>query len=275
MKFGFVLPNNWGLLDPGPIIDLAVEAEQLGLDSVWVNHHVINIGYIADRLEDRPYYDALTTLTWAAARTERVRLGTSVLVMPYLHPMVTAKALATLDRMSGGRLIAGLGVGSLPAENDVLGATYDDRGASSDEFIEVLQALWAPGSATFAGRYWSFADVVTSPKPQQDELDIWIGGSGGPAQRRAARFGQGWHPMCSSEGLARRMPRFIDRLAEHGKARSDVTIAPRIDIATLPDAGAVDAWRKAGADQLIVGVSSGDLGEIRAGLRQLADLHGA
>lgn len=113
MKYGFVLPNNWGLMNPAKIIELAVAAEDNGLDSVWVNHHIINVGYIADRLDDRPYHDALTILTWAAAKTERVKLGTSVLVMPYLHPMVLAKALATLDQLSNGRVIAGLGVGSL------------------------------------------------------------------------------------------------------------------------------------------------------------------
>ena len=82
MRFGFVLPNNWGIDDVGAVADLAVEAEELGLDSVWVNHHVINAGYIADRLGDRPYHDALTVLAWAAARTSRIELGTSVLVMP-------------------------------------------------------------------------------------------------------------------------------------------------------------------------------------------------
>lgn len=123
MKFGFVLPNNWGSDDVGGVIDLAVEAEQLGLDSVWVNHHVLNAGYIHERLGERPYYDALTILSWVGARTERVKLGTSVLVMPYLHPMGVAKALATLDQLSNGRVIAGLGVGSLPDENEQLGGS--------------------------------------------------------------------------------------------------------------------------------------------------------
>ena len=103
MQLGFVLPNNWGLDDPSTVVALGVAAEERGLDSVWVNHHVINVGYIAERLGDRPYYDALTVLSWVGARTERIRLGTSVLVMPYLHPMVLAKELATLDQLSGGR----------------------------------------------------------------------------------------------------------------------------------------------------------------------------
>ena len=101
MRFGFTLPNNWGIDDPHQVIDLAVAAEDAGFDSVWVNHHVLNVGYVADRLDGRPYHDALTMLTWVASRTSRVRLGTSVLVLPYLHPMVLAKTLAikTLSRV--------------------------------------------------------------------------------------------------------------------------------------------------------------------------------
>ena len=272
MKFGFVLPNNYGLEDPATVIDLAVEAEECGFDSVWVNHHVINIGYIADRLGDRPYYDALTVLTWAAARTSRVRLGTSVLVMPYLHPMVLAKTLATLDRLSGGRVIAGLGVGSLPEENEVLGVGYDDRGAWSDEFIEVMLALWSPGPATFQGEHFSMQAAVASPKPTQAALEVWIGGSGGPARRRTARFGRGWHPLTSVDGLRRRLPRLVEALEAEGRTRADLVVAPRVDVSVLADQAAVDAWAEAGADQLIVMTNSSDLDTVRAGLAHTATL---
>ncbi len=272
MKFGFVLPNNWGLDDPAPIIDLAVEAEQRGFDSVWVNHHVVNVGYIEDRLDTRPYHDALTVLTWAAARTDRVKLGTSVLVLPYLHPMVLAKALATLDQLSGGRVIAGVGVGSLPEENEVLGVGYDDRGPSSNEAIEVMQALWASPLADHDGDAYSFTGLKTGPQPLQDPLPLWIGGSGGPARRRAARYGHGWHPLTSANGLDRRLPRLVEALEAEGRDRSSIVVAPRVSVDQLPDAAAVDAYRDAGADQLIVGTSSGDLTEIRRGLDRLSGL---
>ncbi len=88
MKFGFVVPNNFGVADPHQVVALGVQAEALGFDSVWVNHHVLNLGYVKDRLGDAPYHDALVVLTWLASQTKSVRLGTSVLVMPYLHPMV-------------------------------------------------------------------------------------------------------------------------------------------------------------------------------------------
>lgn len=272
MKFGFVLPNNWGLEDATAVVDLGVEAERAGLDSVWVNHHVINVGYIADRLGDRPYHDALTILDWVGARTERVGLGTSVLVMPYLHPMVLAKSLATLDRLSGGRVIAGLGVGSLPEENAILDVDYDERGARSDEFIDVMLALWNGGPSSYDGRYYRLEDVTASPTPAQAVLQTWIGGSGAPARARAARFGQGWHPMCSVGGLAKRMPKLETALADHGRTRADIVVAPRVDVSQVPDRRSVEAWAEAGADQLIVGTGTSDLGEIRAALEHVAGL---
>jgi len=274
MKFGFVLPNNFGVSDPRVIIDLAVECEDLGLDSVWVNHHVLNEGYIHDRLGDKPYHDALVMLSWAAARTERVRLGTSVLVMPYLHPMTTAKSLATLDQLSGGRVIAGLGVGSLPDENAQLGVIYEGRGPWSDEFIQVMTALWSEGAANFAGEYFSLTEAIASPKPAQSPLPVWIGGSGNPAQRRAAKYGHGWHPMCSVEGLAKRMPSFVDKLQAEGRQRSEVTVAPRIDVRTANTPELVQGWIDAGADELILSVNSGDLDIIRSSIATLAPLVG-
>ncbi|MCP5027734.1 MAG: TIGR03619 family F420-dependent LLM class oxidoreductase [Actinomycetia bacterium] len=274
MKLGFVLPNNWGLPNVNDVIDLALEAEERGIDSVWVNHHVLNVGYIEDRLDDRPYHDALTVLTAVAARTERVKLGTSVLVLPYLHPMVLAKALATLDQVSGGRVIAGLGVGSLPEENMVMGVGYDDRGRYSDESIEVMMALWSQREASFEGEHFRLDGIKAAPKPTQNPLPIWIGGSGGPAQRRAARYGTGWHPMTSVGGLAKRIPRLEAALETQGRTRADIVVAPRILTTAVADQAAVEAWAAAGADELIIGTASPDRAEIRAGLAQVADLGG-
>lgn len=272
MKYGFVLPNNWGLDSPTDIIDLAVQADRSAIDSVWVNHHVINVGYIEDRLGDRPYHDALTVLTWVGAATERVKLGTSVLVMPYLHPMVLAKALATLDQLSGGRVIAGLGVGSLPEENEILGVGYEERGAKSDEFIDVMRALWGVSPANYEGSHYRLHEVTASPKPSQDELALWIGGSGAAARTRAVRFGQGWHPMCSVGGLAKRLPRLHQVCEEAGRDPAGLVVAPRIDVSQVPDRAAAEAWAEAGADELIIGVGTADLGEIRSALDHVAGL---
>lgn len=272
MQFGFVLPNNWGIDDPVAVAELGIEAESLGLDSVFVNHHIVNAGYIAERLGERPYHDALTVLTWVAAHTATVELGTSVLVMPYLHPMVTAKALATLDQMSGGRVIAGLGVGSLPAENTILGVDYAGRGSAGNEFIEVMRALWSNPSASYEGTNYRFEDVTASPRPVDDDIPVWIGGQGLPARKRAALYGDGWHPMVSIDGLARRVPSLLAELEAQGRGRNDILVCPRIDVASVPDIAAVDAWAEAGADQLIVSANSPDLDDHRAALHHIAEV---
>jgi len=272
MKFGFVLPNNWGLTDVGDVVALAAAAEERGFDSVWVNHHVLNVGYIAERLDTRPYYDALTILTWAAATTTTVKLGTSVLVLPYLHPMVLAKQLATLDQLSAGRVIAGVGVGSLPEENEALGVGYDQRGAESDEALDIMTSLWSSPTADHEGERFQFTELRTGPQPRQAPLPIWVGGSGGPARRRAAHYGQGWHPMCSVSGLARRLPRMVEALEAEGRSLSSIVIAPRVATSQLPDGAAVEAFAQAGADQLIVGTTSPDINDIRRDLDHLATL---
>ncbi len=222
MRFGFTLPNNMGLVDPDEVASLAVDCERLGFDSVWVAHHLLNIGYVGERLGERPYHDALTILTWAAAKTSRVELGTSVLVLPYLHPMSLAKQLATIDHLSKGRLVVGVGVGSLPEENAALNVPYQDRGALTDEFLDVMTALWAPGAASHRGRYWNFENIVSSPKPyRQPHPPIVVGGNRAPALRRAGRW-QGWHPMrLPPESMASRMPTIDQELHRTGRNRTD------------------------------------------------------
>ncbi|MCC6435102.1 MAG: TIGR03619 family F420-dependent LLM class oxidoreductase [Acidimicrobiales bacterium] len=222
VRFGFTMPNNLGLEDPADVVAVAVLAERLGFDSVWVAHHVFNIGYVRDRLGDKPYYDALTILTWAAAHTERVELGTSVLVLPYLHPATLAKQLATLDRLSRGRLVVGVGVGSLPEENAALGVDYERRGPLTDEFLAVMHELWTADDPRFDGEFYRFGDLKASPRPyQQPHPTIVVGGNRPPALRRAARW-QGWHPMrLPPESMASRLPVIDEALADAGRSRAD------------------------------------------------------
>ncbi|WP_420444389.1 LLM class F420-dependent oxidoreductase [Candidatus Poriferisodalis sp.] len=275
MKYGFTVPNNFGVDDPAEVVGLAVEAEQLGFDSVWVNHHVLNVGYVWGRLGERPYHDALVTLTWIASRTQRVRLGTSVLVMPYLHPMVLAKELATLDRLSGGRLVVGLGVGSLPEENALLGVGYDDRGALSNEFIEVLDLLWTQSSADFEGQYYSFQGVVSSPKPlQQPRPPILIGGNRPPALRRVGRLGDGWHPMMlSPESVAKRLPTIREAADAAGRPGIPAEISVRLGADALTPERAAE-YAAVGVTELVISWNTGDIGVISEGLAAFASDHG-
>lgn len=273
MRYGFVVPNNFGIQDPWAVIELGVRAEQLGFDSLWVNHHVLNVGYVGERLGTRPYHDALVTLTWLAARTERVRLGTSVLVLPYLHPMVLAKELATLDQLSGGRLVIGVGVGSLPDENAALGVPYERRGVYSNESIQVMRALWTGEPASYAGEFFDFSGVISSPTPfQRRNLPIMIGGNRPVALRRVARLGDGWHPMnLPPDSVAKRLP-VIEAEARACGREPVSTIQVRLDMTRL-NGEVVAEYEAVGVTDLIVSLNSGDVDEVGHALEAFAADH--
>ena len=266
MRFGFVLPNNWGVDDVGSVVGLARRAEDAGFDSVWVNHHLLNVGYVGERLGERPYHDALTVLTWAAATTAHVELGTSVLVIPYLNPFVLAKAMATLDQLSGGRVRCGVGVGSLPDEHDAVSVVaYGDRGAYADEFIGVLRTLWDDAEPAFDGRFFSFGPVRAAPKPwQHRRLPVTVGGNRPAALRRVARCGDCWHALgVSVDGMGKRLARLDELLAEQGRERRDVLISLRFDVPAGSTSsslvGLFEGYRDAGVAELVVSLGSRDI----------------
>jgi probable F420-dependent oxidoreductase len=292
VEFGFTLPNNWGIDDVSGVVGLAPMAEAAGYSSVWVNHHLLNVGYVGQRLGDRPYYDALTTLTWAASLTRRVGLGTSVLVVPYLSPFVVAKAMATLDRLSGGRVRCGVGVGSLEDEHRVVGMVdYEVRGRYADEFLAVLMELWTADRPSFAGEFFAFDQVVASPKPaQQPHPPIVVGGNRPPALRRVARFGQAWHALAPSpDGVRHRLAVLDAALEDAGRRRSELTITVRADLQVLerpagegerpqPLRGTasellarVEEYASAGVQEIVVSVPSADLDEQRRQLETFAE----
>ena len=271
MKFGFVVPNNVGVEDVNDVVRLAVKAEELGFDSVWVNHHILHVGYVKDRLETRPYQDALVTLTWIASQTSRIKLGTSVLVMPYLHPMALAKHLATLDQLSHGRLIVGLGAGSLPEENEALGVPYETRGTMCNEFLQVLRALWTDDEASFAGEFYSFENMCSSPKPLQDPHPlIVIGGNRPAALKRVARFGDGWHPMnVSPDGVVRRMEELRAEANAVGRDHVPQAVQVRLDMDRV-NAESVAEYEAAGVTDLVMHVSTSNIAKQEAAMEEFA-----
>ncbi len=209
-QYSFRIPNADYLgfpTTPEAIVDTACNAEELGFDALFVNDHVI--------VDDSPrstlwrnVYDPLMVLSYVAARTTKVLLGTSVLIMPYRNPVVTAKMVATLDQMSGGRAIAGVGSGWNEAEYSALGVPHRERGARTNEYLRLWKACWEPGPTTFHGRFFSFDNMHVSPKPlQQPHPPIWIGGSSQASLRRAARFAQVWQPTPTA------LPDLIDNMA--------------------------------------------------------------
>ena len=253
MKFGFIIPHNFGLDDPDDVLNIGKRAEELGFDSVWVNHHVLNVGYIFDRLGSKPYYDAMTVLTWVAAHTERVRLGTTVLVLPYLNPLVLAKTLATVDVMSKGRLNVGVGVGALKPESDALGSTFETRGRYADESIKIMRELWESEDPEFDGEFFSFSGVKFSPKPiQKPGPPILIGGASRAALRRVGTLGDGWHPIRQSIADLKQNIATIHSLAEEaGRDPSEITVTVRTELDVLDSRSDVTESSMIGtADQL-------------------------
>jgi probable F420-dependent oxidoreductase len=179
---------------PEGIIASAKKAEELGFDAIFVNDHIIVDG----SPRSAPWtncYDPLVVLPFIAANTSRIRLGVSVLIVPYRNPIATAKMLATIDQMSGGRLIAGVGVGWNEAEFSALGVPFRERGARTTEYLRIWQGCWVPGLASFTGKFFQFSDMHVSPKPQQQpHPPFWVGGSSDAALRRAATFAAVWQP---------------------------------------------------------------------------------
>jgi probable F420-dependent oxidoreductase len=233
MKLGFSLLNNWGVEDAQALVDLAGRAEEAGIDSVWVHDHVFNVGHVFDRIGGKPYYEPLTLLTYVAARTRRVRLGTSVLVLPYHNPVRLAKAAATLDVLSGGRLILGVGVGLIEKEMRAMGNPYAERGAFTDEAIAVMRTLWTQDEPKFEGKYSRFDGMKFSPKPlQKPTIPIVIGGVSRPAIRRAARLGDGWQPLgMSPEALGQAMTTLRDEARAVGRDAATIPVSIAMSLA--------------------------------------------
>ncbi len=193
MKFGLCLPNFGGKISASGLVELAVTAEESGFDSVWVTDHVI-----MPRNLKTPYDELLEpfmTLSFIAARTRKVKLGTSILVLPQRNPFLVAKQAATLDQFSKGRMILGVGAGWVKQEYEYLGADFHRRGKILDESIGLLRSLWADDTINYSGRFFAAKDAVLLPKPVQKSIPIWVGGNSDSAIERAERLGDGWHPV--------------------------------------------------------------------------------
>jgi probable F420-dependent oxidoreductase len=192
MQLGIHLPHVGRKAGPDAIRRAAVQAEDLGFADVWVSEHVI-------LPKDAPYppspafYEPILTLTWAAAATRRVRLGTSVIVLPMHHPVPVAKQVATLQSLSEGRVVFGIGVGWLEAEFAALGVPFRERGRRTDESIALMRALWRDDPVSFPSKYIAaaIADMRMEPKPAP--IPIWVGGSSEKALARAVKLCDGWH----------------------------------------------------------------------------------
>ena len=227
MKIGVRIPGAGTHAGPENIATVAGWAEQLGFHSVWVSDHVVlprqvDSSYPYDSENqwrapaNTPWIDPLLALAWAGAAAPSVQLGTSVLVLPLRNPVLLAKQLASLDLLSGGRTILGAGVGWMQEEFDLVGVPFSRRGARSVEMVQLMRAFWAAEPVDFYGEFYQLSNCLMSPAPVQRPIPVVWGGHSTYALKRAAQFGDGWHPTLISmaqlaEGVAqlRQFPRSL------------------------------------------------------------------
>jgi probable F420-dependent oxidoreductase len=212
MRYGFYLPTRGQTATPEALETLVQRGERLGFASVMIADHLVFPVTIKSRY---PYtvsgdfpgqgdvLDQLSLMAFVAAKTTRLRLVTSVMIVPYRNPVLTAKALATIDVLSKGRVTLGVGVGWMREEFEALGsAEFDHRGAVTDEYLRIFKTLWTASPASFEGRFYRFDALHCRPLPvQKPHPPIWVGGHSKAALRRAARLGDGWHPVGANAAV--------------------------------------------------------------------------
>jgi probable F420-dependent oxidoreductase len=204
MKFGIGFATSGAFSDPALLGHLAVTAERCGFDSLWSVEHVAipvpHTPYAGSKDGQMPggddvaIPDPLIPLAYAAAITKTIKLATGILILPQRHPIYTAKEVATVDLLSGGRVILGIGSGWMKEEFEALGINFHHRGAMTDEAIQALRALWRDGTSSFAGKHFKFGPLYSCPKPVRKDVPIHVGGHSTAAARRAGRYGDGFFP---------------------------------------------------------------------------------
>ena len=211
MEYGFYLPNSGAGAEPDALADIAKQGDRLGFYCMVMPDHILQPNQVdstypysltgdilaAGQSGDGEWPEQVTTLAWLAGITERIRLVTRVMIIPYRNPILTAKMLSTLDMLSKGRLILGAGVGWMEEEFELLDAPpFAERGAVTNEYLQAFIELWTKDDPKFEGKYVNFSDITFLPKPVQKPYPpIWIGGQSKPAIRRAAQIGDCWHPV--------------------------------------------------------------------------------
>jgi len=313
MRYGFYLPTRGPLATPESLEQLVQRAEALGFSSVVIADHIVQPVTIESKY---PYtvsgafsgtgdsLEQLALMAYIAAKTSKLRLITSVMIVPHRNPLVTAKSLATIDVLSGGRVTVGVGVGWLREEFAALHAPdFDRRGAVTNEYLRIFKTVWTQAPASFTGEFYAFGEIWCLPQPvQKPHPPIWIGGESPAAIRRAARYGDGWHPIGANPlyplGPRELRAKLLElhRLAEAaGRDPSSLAISykdPQFDVnSTTPEPQAdgqrrpfsgppeqiladIETYAALGVGELIVDFRGGSVEERVAGMQRFAELVG-
>jgi probable F420-dependent oxidoreductase len=276
VKLGLFGINFGPCADPALALCVARAAEAAGFESVWTGEHVV----LPDPQTPpspappgTPMLDPAVALAFLAAGTQRLRLGTGIIILPQRNPLVLAKELASLDVVSGGRLLFGLGAGYLKAEFDALGVSFEQKGARTSEAIEVIRTLWTQQQPAFRGRFWSFDGIQAWPHPvQKPHPPILVGGHSPGAFRRAVALGDGWY------GFALDLERTRACVEGLAKARGEVdrpTSLPPLEIGVTPstplDRDSVRRYEDLGISRLIAPPPAFDADGLRRGLEAFAN----
>jgi probable F420-dependent oxidoreductase len=256
MRYGFYLPTRGQTASPEALDTLVTRAEEWGFSSVMIADHIVFPVTIKSKY---PYtvsgafpgqgdaLEQLSLMAFVAGKSQTLRLISSVMILPHRNPVVTAKMLATIDVLSGGRVTVGVGVGWLREEFEALGAPdFDRRGAVSDEYLRIFKALWTQDPASYRGEFYRFDSVRCLPHPaQKPHPPIWVGGHSKAALRRVARLGDGWHPVGANPAVPLRPPELraslddLRRLTEaEGRDFSALAISYKAPIGQGVDGGA-------------------------------------
>ena len=240
MKLGLHLPQVGLGATPENLGHVARRAESEGYSSLWVSDHIV-VPVAGSTLPSVEMLEPVTTLAYVAAVTKTIRLGTSVLVVPYRNPFHLAKELATLDRLCDGRLIAGLASGWLEREFRVLGADWARRGHYTDEAIRLMRVLWQNEIPEFKGEFFSISEMRFGPRPPSGTIPIWIGGLSKRAARRAIELGDGWHgSRMRPEQVAERLGWLREIARRTDRSLTNFALSHRVYI------GFADRWTETG-----------------------------
>ncbi|HEY6539722.1 MAG TPA: LLM class F420-dependent oxidoreductase [Ktedonobacteraceae bacterium] len=236
LKFGLTGINGGATSYPEALVGVAQAAEMAGFDTLWAGeHHVLATSSTRIPPTSR-YLNPVVALTYAAAFTRTIRLGTGVLLLPQHSPLILAKELTSLDVLSGGRLIVGVGVGWAEEEFEALGVPFHERGARTDEYLAAMRAIWSEGTPAYAGRYVSFKDVVAYPHPvQQPAPPIVVGGSAAAVLRRAVEQANGWYGFALDlDDTAALLAQLREAAARYSRPAAlgelEISVAPRVPL---------------------------------------------
>jgi probable F420-dependent oxidoreductase len=230
MKLGICVPHYGRPIEAGRLLEVVGRAEEQGLDSVWVTDHVI-VPRDVDVIYREHMLDPLAVLPWLAGVTKRVALGTSVVILPYRSPIPVAKLLASVDVLSGGRLIVGVAIGWMDGEFAALGVPFKERVSRTEEAIELFRRLWTDERPEIQTRRHRLHDVVASPLPlQKPRPPIYVGGSSDGAYRRVARLGDGWHATSTTPDAFRQASETITKLWKEARRDGEPVWSLRIPI---------------------------------------------